>query len=255
MKACLGIALVTVLASGCGGGSESSQAEQNGVGTRAQAVSSTFNGCTFSTEVPTQIVPSIYPEWNADVDAAASYQCDSSGNIAALHNIQVWNTQWNDWDNYHVYGGNQPPYTAGTLVSFHNRNWLEARCYRSSMAIQKLDANMNLVWRSPTIYSAAVSLGAPCPDGSGATPPPTTYALTLTATGRSGEKVTSTPAGLVVSVGSSGTVNYSVGSSIKLTPSNGRSAIWSGACSSGGAKTSSCTFTLNANSAVTANVQ
>jgi hypothetical protein len=31
--------------------------------------------------------------------------------------------------------------------------------------------------------------------------------------------------------------------------------IWSGACSSGGNKTKSCTFTLTANASVTANVQ
>jgi hypothetical protein len=31
--------------------------------------------------------------------------------------------------------------------------------------------------------------------------------------------------------------------------------IWSGACSSGGNKTRSCTFTLNGNASVTANVQ
>jgi hypothetical protein len=31
--------------------------------------------------------------------------------------------------------------------------------------------------------------------------------------------------------------------------------IWSGSCSSGGLKAKSCTFTINANSSVTANVQ
>jgi hypothetical protein len=34
-----------------------------------------------------------------------------------------------------------------------------------------------------------------------------------------------------------------------------RDAIWSGACSSGGNKTQTCTFTLNGNATVTANVQ
>jgi hypothetical protein len=37
--------------------------------------------------------------------------------------------------------------------------------------------------------------------------------------------------------------------------SNGRDAIWSGGCSSGGNKTKSCTLTLNAATTVTANVQ
>jgi hypothetical protein len=40
-----------------------------------------------------------------------------------------------------------------------------------------------------------------------------------------------------------------------LSVSNGRDAVWSGACSSGGNKTKTCTFTLNAASSVTANVQ
>jgi hypothetical protein len=31
--------------------------------------------------------------------------------------------------------------------------------------------------------------------------------------------------------------------------------LWSGACSSGGAKTQTCTFTLNANASVTGTVQ
>jgi hypothetical protein len=40
-----------------------------------------------------------------------------------------------------------------------------------------------------------------------------------------------------------------------LSVSGGRSAIWSGACSSGGNKRSSCTFTLNGAASVSANVQ
>jgi hypothetical protein len=225
--------------------------EPNGVGVQEQGVSSTFNGCTFSTEVPTTVSPSIYPEWNSDVDAVGSFQCDTSGDIGVGHNLQVWNTQWNDWDNYHVWGDTQPPYTAGTQVTFHNRNWLEPKCYRSSIFIQKLDANRNLVWRSPTIYSGMVSLGAPCPGDS----TPTSFELSVTATGRKGEKVTSTPTGLVATVGRTGSALFSSGTSIKLTVSNGRSAVWSGACSSAGARTPSCTFTLNAISSVTANVQ
>jgi hypothetical protein len=37
--------------------------------------------------------------------------------------------------------------------------------------------------------------------------------------------------------------------------SNGRDAVWSGACSSNGSKTKSCRFTLAGNASVTANVQ
>src|SRR5437667_12666269 len=90
--------------------------------------------------------------------------------------------------------------------------------------------------------------------GTGA-PAPVTAALTLTATGRAGETVSSTPAGLSVPVGSTGSASFAVGTSITLRATNGRSVIWSGVCSSGGAKTPSCTFTLNAASSETANVQ
>jgi hypothetical protein len=40
-----------------------------------------------------------------------------------------------------------------------------------------------------------------------------------------------------------------------LSVGGGRKAIWSGACSSGGSKTTSCTFTLNGASTVSGNVQ
>lgn len=82
-----------------------------------------------------------------------------------------------------------------------------------------------------------------------------TATLTVTATGRSGERITSTPTGINVTVGSSGSGAFPTGTSITLKDVNGRDVIWSGACSSGGNKTKSCTFTLNANASVTANVQ
>jgi hypothetical protein len=37
--------------------------------------------------------------------------------------------------------------------------------------------------------------------------------------------------------------------------SDGREAVWSGACSSGGNRRRTCAFTLNGNASVTANVQ
>jgi hypothetical protein len=86
-------------------------------------------------------------------------------------------------------------------------------------------------------------------------PPPQTATLTVTATGRSGERVTSSPAGINVTVGSSGSASFATGTAIMLSATNSRDVIWSGACSSGGNKTKTCTFTLNANAAVTANVQ
>jgi hypothetical protein len=86
-------------------------------------------------------------------------------------------------------------------------------------------------------------------------PPGQTATLTLTASGRSGERVTSSPAGLSVAVGSTGSASFTVGASITLTVSNGRDAVWSGACSSSGSKRRSCTFTFGGNGSVTANVQ
>jgi hypothetical protein len=79
--------------------------------------------------------------------------------------------------------------------------------------------------------------------------------LTVTATGRSGERVTSTPSGINVSVGTTGVAPFAAGTSITLRVSNGRDAVWSGACSSGGNKAKTCTFTVNGNAAVSANVR
>jgi hypothetical protein len=82
-----------------------------------------------------------------------------------------------------------------------------------------------------------------------------TATLTVTATGRSGERVTSSPAGINVTVGTTGSGSFPAGTSITLSVTNGRDAIWSGACSSNGNKTRTCTFTLNGNATVNANVQ
>jgi hypothetical protein len=84
---------------------------------------------------------------------------------------------------------------------------------------------------------------------------PTTMSLAVTAGGRSGERVTSNPAGLSVATGSTGSTQLAPGTVVTLSVASGRVAIWGGACSSGGAKTRSCTLTLKANSSVTANVQ
>src|SRR5207237_1865526 len=57
----------------------------------------------------------------------------------------------------------------------------------------------------------------------GGTPAPATTAPTLTATGRAGETVSSTPAGLSVPVGSTGPATFPVGSSVTLRATNGPS--------------------------------
>ena len=85
--------------------------------------------------------------------------------------------------------------------------------------------------------------------------PIATAALSVTATGRAGETVSSTPTGISVTVGSTGTASFPTSTSITLRATNNRSVIWSGACSSGGARALTCTFTLTANASVTANVQ
>jgi hypothetical protein len=72
-------------------------------------------------------------------------------------------------------------------------------------------------------------------------------------TGSGGERVTSSAAGVNVAVGSTMPAQFTTGTSITLSVSNGRNAAWSGAGTSGGSKT--CTFTLTGNATVTANVQ
>jgi hypothetical protein len=52
-----------------------------------------------------------------------------------------------------------------------------------------------------------------------------------------------------------GSASFATGTSITLSVSNARDAIWSGACSSNGDKTKTCTFTLNTNASISATVQ
>ena len=88
-----------------------------------------------------------------------------------------------------------------------------------------------------------------------AAPAPSTLNLQVVAGGRTGNNIVSTPAGINVAVGTNQVAAFAPGSSITLSVTNGRDAIWSGACSSNGNKAKTCTFTLNANSQVLANVQ
>ena len=102
--------------------------------------------------------------------------------------------------------------------------------------------------------TATLTVNAPAPPPS--PPPPAQSAtVTVTATGRTGERVTSTPAGISVAVGSTGSATFTTGTSVTLTVSNGRGAIWSGACSSGGNKVNTCRFTVTGGASVSANVQ
>ena len=83
--------------------------------------------------------------------------------------------------------------------------------------------------------------------------PGTGQVVTVTATGRSGVNVVSSPAGLNVPVGTSGGAQFT--GAVTLSATDGRDAVWSGACSSSGKKTKGCTFTPTSAASVTANVQ
>ena len=56
--------------------------------------------------------------------------------------------------------------------------------------------------------------------------------------------MTSSPAGLSVGTGTTGSANFASGASVTLSLTNGLDAIWSGSCSSGGAKQKTCRLTL-----------
>ena len=96
--------------------------------------------------------------------------------------------------------------------------------------------------------TATITAASPPP------PPPQTATLTVNATGRSGERVVSTPTGISVTVGSSGSASFATGTSVTLRVQSGRDAIWSGACSSGGQKAKTCTLTVSSAASVSVNV-
>lgn len=88
-------------------------------------------------------------------------------------------------------------------------------------------------------------------------PPPTgdTATLTVSASGRLGERVQSSPTGINVPVLETQSATFTIGTAITLSVTNGRDAIWSGACSSSGTKRRTCAFTFTAAGSVSANVQ
>jgi hypothetical protein len=72
--------------------------------------------------------------------------------------------------------------------------------------------------------------------------------LSVTATGRLGPVITSNPTGIYAHANMPGSATFLLGTQITLRVDSSRTAIWSGACSSSGAKRSSCTFTFTGNS-------
>ena len=128
----------------------------------------------------------------------------------------------------------------------------------ATFTITTSPADTTTVQLSAGVSSAFLFASLTVSGGSPSSPPPSSggpYTLSVTASGRSGERVTSSPSGISVSVGTTGSGSFAGGTSVTLSVASGRDAIWSGACSSGGSKQRSCSFTINANASVTANVQ
>ena len=126
------------------------------------------------------------------------------------------------------------------------RGTTSARFNISTSAVTNLTQGTIAVSGGGVTQSAVLTLN-PAPAA------PATANLSVTATGRSGNRVTSNPAGISVAVGTTGSAALPSGNKVTLTVSGGRVAIWTGACSAN--KTASCTFTLTGNSSVSANVQ
>jgi hypothetical protein len=150
--------------------------------------------------------------------------------------------------------------TGGAVVSLSSSNTTVATIPASvTVSAGTTSANFTVTTSSVTT-STAVSIsgsygGTTRSATLTVTPPAANVTLTVTATGRSGERVMSSPAGINVTVGSTAAASFATKSSITLSASNNRDVIWSGACSSGGNKTKTCTFTITGNASVTGNVQ
>ena len=121
----------------------------------------------------------------------------------------------------------------------------------TTTAVERHDGGHDL--RDATTAStrtATVTVTPPPP------PPPQTATLTVTATGRSGERVTSTPAGISVATGAQ---RLGVVHARDVDHAERRrtaaTAIWSGACSSGGNKIEDLHLHAERSASVTANVQ
>jgi hypothetical protein len=128
----------------------------------------------------------------------------------------------------------------------------------ATFTITTFPADTTTVQLSAGISSSFLFAALTVSGGSSPPPPPPSggpYTLSVTASGRSGERVTSSPSGISVSVGSTGSASFAGGTRITLSVASGRDAVWSGACSSGGSRQRSCSFTIGGNASVTANVQ
>jgi hypothetical protein len=128
----------------------------------------------------------------------------------------------------------------------------------ATFTITTFPADTTTVQLSAGISSSFLFAALTVSGGTTSPPPSSTggpYTLSVSASGRSGDRVTSTPSGISVNTGSTGSASFAGNTTITLSVASGRDAIWSGACTSGGAKRRSCSFTLTKNASVTANVQ
>jgi hypothetical protein len=149
--------------------------------------------------------------------------------------------------------------TGGALVTLSSNNAAAAVPASVTVASGATTATFAVTTTTVTTATTATITGA----YGGATrsamltvnPAGAAVTLTVTATGRSGERITSSPAGINVTVGSTGSASFTSGTVITLSATNGRDTVWSGACSSGGNKTRTCRFTITGNASVTGNVQ
>jgi hypothetical protein len=79
-----------------------------------------------------------------------------------------------------------------------------------------------------------------------------TGTLSVTATGGGGDITTTPTSAIKASSGHPSSGTFDIGTTITLKTSDGHGAVWSGACSSAGATTGTCTFIFNASGSVTA---
>ena len=155
-------------------------------------------------------------------------------------------------------GGNVGTFTVSTTAvqSGTVAATISATLNTTATAVLNVNAASQCV---PTTCAAQGKTCGSILDGCGGTltcggPCTASVTVTLVATGKGG-KVTSSPAGLNVSSGNSGSASFTSGTSITLTTDDGHGAIWSGLCSSNGLATQSCTFSASGSGTVTSNQQ
>ena len=214
--------------------------------TTPATVTATWNGATASTQVT--LLPGVAP-------TAISLSPTSTVGLGGSSFATVSTASPQPTDTMFQVASSNP-----AVASVPNGMMVPAGTTRGGFNIftsaVSVDTQVTISVSGGGVTRSATLLVTPSTSTGGTTSGTTSNAsLTLTASGRSGETVSSTPSGVRVAVGSTGSASFPTGTSITLSVSNGRDAIWSGACSSNGNKTKTCRFTLTANASVSANVQ